>query len=201
MTGVTWASTGPAHGMNAAPAPPSALKMPSLVVQFRAESKPSSYRPSPHSAFSFDAVAAADEAAARTASEAPRALGLSNSQKLATSVLLGLKRRLAADRAEHAPRAVENAGGDGRATAAAALWSIAGDRSADHVRRCLELVADLDRHYAPQSPVHGLYQSFLHEPSSVADYKERVLAIVAHLKPNQRLLHKFYGLLPPWVFR
>ena len=76
-----------------------------------------------------------------------------------------------------------------------------GDRSADHVRRCLELVADLDRHYPPQSPVHGLYQSFLHEPSSVAAYKDRVLAIVALLKPNQRLLHKFYGLLPAWVFR
>ena len=88
--------------------------------------------------------------------------------------------------------------------AAASVWPRrcwSGDRSADHVRRCLELVADLDRHYAPQSAVHGLYQSFLHEPSSVADYKDRVLAIVAHLKPNQRLLHKFYGLLPPWVFR
>ena len=187
--GMAWEATNASPRSNA-----------SLVVKFRAQdvSHSSAYRPSPHSAFSCDAIAAADAEARR---KPVHALGLSNSQKLATSVLLKLKHRLAADRAEHAPRAVENAGGDGRATAAAALWSIAGDRSADHVRRCLELVADLDRHYPPQSPVHGLYQSFLHEPSSVAAYKERVLAIVAHLKPNQRLLHKFYGLLPAWVFR
>mmetsp|Transcript_18420 Transcript_18420/g.54735 ORF Transcript_18420/g.54735 Transcript_18420/m.54735 type:complete len:142 (-) Transcript_18420:90-515(-) len=77
---------------------------------------------------------------------------------------------------------------------------------ADLVARCSAFTSELKQLYPPGSLVFTLFVAFVKQGAkevshqNIQERKDTILQLIHLLKPNKRLLHMFYALLPPWVF-
>ena len=69
-------------------------------------------------------------------------------------------------------------------------------------QRCKKFTEALKANHPPGSPVFQLFQAFVTcAGADEAARRARVVELCDLLRPDRKLLHQFYGLLPAWAFK